>query len=535
MADAARDLARQKRRREDPPPRQERNGAKPGKWKPNAIGLPVEDPCPVVPLGTEKVGGGIVYHLLDSAGHFVTYGASDFSHAGMQSLFAATPFWPQWAWPRYGRAPKISEGETPKEPPIKSFEDDAARQALMLACTRRGLFTPTDKLRGRGMWLDKSGDVIFHAGEELWRFDRGREHPVSIDTGLHEGFLYPRYPGLPAPWPTAISAGENPARALIPTLRKWNWTRPKVDPILMLGWIGVAYLGGALDWRSAVLLLGGFGTGKSTLQDALKALFGEALFHSADTTAAGIYQQMSNDTRPIAIDELEPEADARKVDNVVHLMRGASSGAVGRRGSSGGEAAQYQMRSAFLFSAINNPLHASQDLSRVAILRLGELRKDQTSSPVIDADSCGRMILALLMREWHRFEDTRQAYMEALAGGGHIPRGQKTYGTLLACADLILGADVAAELEIPLTEDLAWWSEHLSAEALPEIEDALPNWRKCVRAILSSHVEQWRGGRRATVGQLLEDVRTGEADVKDARRDLAATGLGLCVPGEISW
>ena len=56
-----------------------------------------------------------------------------------------------------------------------------------------------------------------------------------------------------------------------------------------------------------------------------RLLFGDALFDSADTTAAGIYQRMKQDARPIALDELEPGADPRKVANVVQLMRDASS------------------------------------------------------------------------------------------------------------------------------------------------------------------------------------------------------------------
>jgi len=532
MADAARDLARQKRRRDDPPPREARDGTPPGKWTPDNLGLPREDPCPVVPLGIE----GEFYHLIDSAGQFRSMIAGDLSHAGMQGLFALTPNWPQWAWPRYGRAAAPKEGEKPAPPPIKSFDDDKARSALMLACSRRGLFSPSDKLRGRGMWLTKGGGLIYHAGEELWTFDQGKGRPVVMETGLHEGFFYPRFTALPSPWTEKIKPADNPAVSLLETLRLWPWARPLIDPLLMLGWIGVAYLGGALDWRSAVILLGDKGTGKSSLQEGLRDLFGEALFHSADTSAAGIYQAMKQDTRPVALDELEPGTDMRKVQNVVQLMRDASSGAIGRRGGSDGMASQFQMRSAFLFSAINNPLHQAQDLSRVAALRLWPLKEGQTQAPSIDADACGRMVLAHLMREWPRFHETRAEYMRALAAGGHDARGQKTYGTLVACADLLLGADAAEKLDVRLTEDLGWWTEHLSADLLPEIEDAMANWRKMVKALLQGQPDAWRGGRHASVGQCIADLEEGERvgvaeDKKygraEAMRDLAAGGLGI--------
>lgn len=536
MADAERALQRQRRRRKDPPPhvlRGEGNDVGPGKWTPNHLGLPSEDPCPVVPLGYENN----TKFFLDSDGTFRELSAKDLSHAGIQDLFASAPHYPQWAWPRYGRKPATEPGEPEKPPPIKSFEDDAVRSALLLACSRKGPFSATDKLRGRGAWALKGGAMIYHAGEEVWTFENGK--PRAKDTGLHGDHLYPRLPGLPAPWTEDITADNNPAGALLETLRMWNWERPDVDPVLMLGWIGVAYLGGVLDWRSAVLLLGDKGTGKSSLQEGLRELFGEALFHSSDTSAAGIYQNMRNDTRPVALDELEPGANPGKVDAVVRLMRDASSGAIGRRGGSDGVASEFQMRSAFLFSAINNPLTLAQDLSRVAVLRLKPLTKTQTTAPTIDDGDgglVGRKLLAILMREWPKFEDVRAQYMGALAGGGHDARGQKTYGTLLAAADVMLGPELAEQCNVHMacTDQVAWWSEHLSADALPEIEDAKPNWRACLDHLLTVQIDAWRGGKRASIGEALDGIERTANDQKtdtysraDAKRDLGSAGIGL--------
>jgi hypothetical protein len=537
IVDAQRDLAKQRRRRADPPAAEPRGDAKikPGKWSANNLGLPAEKgcECPVIPLGFE----GALYHLIDSSGQFRSLAPSDFSHAGIQSLFAGCPNYPQWAWPRYGRAPATKEGEAPKPAPIKSFEDDAVRQALFRACDRKGMFSPTDKLRGRGSWMLRGGGLVYHAGEDLWIWDGGRMK--TLETGLLEGHLYARYPALPSPWTETITAADNPAGAVLETLRKWNWERPDVDPLLMLGWIGVAYLGGALEWRSAVLLLGDKATGKSTLQQGLKDLFGEALFHSADTSAAGIYQKMAHDTRPVAVDELEPGAEQKKVDAVVELMRAASSGAIARRGGQTGTPTEYQMRSAFLFSAINNPLHASQDLSRVAVLRLKQLDPNLPRPDPIDADTCGRKVLAVVMREWPRFAATREAYRDALKAGGHVARGQDTYGTLLAAADLLLGPELAEKHGVVLSEDLAWWSEHLAADKLPEIEDTKANWRACLEHLLTAQVEAWRNGARQTIGKALDDISGispfAQAEktytIEDAERDLALTGLGLIRPG----
>lgn len=543
MADASRDLARQKRRRDDPPPREPRrakNGdeikpqkwpGSPPPWTKNNLGLPNEEPCPVIPLGIE----GDLKHLIDSDGQIRSWTKGDFNQAGIADLFSAMPNYAKFYWPRFGKSKK-GDDDKPAPPPIESFRADDVRDALFLACSRKGLFSVTDKLRGRGMWPTRGGGVLYHAGEELWLYDAGKERPVVMETGLHEGFFYPRFPALPAPWTEKVKAADNPARELLQAFRQWNWVRPDVDPVLLLGWLGVAFLGGALDWRSAVLLIGDKGTGKSELQNGIKDLFGDALFDRADTTAADIYQKMGHDVRPVAVDELEPNADARKVDAVVRLMRAASSGAFGGRGGSEGKGTTYQMRSAFLFSAINNPLTHSQDMSRVAALRLWPLKEGQTEPPVFDADTCGRKILATLMREWPRFHEVRGEYMKALAAGGHEARGQKTYGTLIAAADLLLGPELAAELEVPLTEDLGWWTDKLSAFAMPEVEDAAANWRHCVKMILSNQVEPWRGGKRVTVAQCIADLEEGEEagstpdrqySRADAMRDLGATGLGI--------
>jgi len=531
--DARRKLARRKKY-DDPPPHQARDDALPGKWTKNDLGLPVESKCPVEPLGRE----GAFYHLMDSAGQFRSFTASDFSHSGIQDLFARAPNWPKWCAPRFGRAPAAKEGEPPPPPPIKSFQDDDIREMLMKACSDVGQFSADNKLRGRGAWRLRDGGLIYHAGEELWRCELRAGVPFwrCEPTGMIENQLYPLLPEIPAPWDQPMSAADNPAGALLETFRKWNFEKPDVDPVLLLGWLGTAFLGGALDWRSAILLVGDKGTGKSTLQDGLKALFGDALFHSADTTAAGIYQKMAHDARPVAVDELEAGADNRKVNAVIQLMRAASSGALASRGGADHHGVEFQMRSAFLFSAINNPLQSSQDLSRVAILRLRPLDKDQAMPPPIDADTAGRKILARLMAQWPRFQEIYEVYAGALSSGGHDARGQKTYGTLLACADLMLGPELAAQLDVPLTEDPAYWADKLAADKLPEVEDAMQNWRACLTWLLTAQVQQWRNGARTTVGKLLSDLEAqkDDFDYHKAKDELALTGLGLLVPGDVA-
>lgn len=542
-SDAERRLARAKRERNDPSPGEPRGpdknifagqhhdsrGDDNRGWTANSLGLPNEDECPVQCLGVE----GNLYHLIDSAGQFRSVTKSDLNGAGLQDLFALYPNYPMWMCPHVRETRKGSGKYY-----IDNFEEKHVRRMLFQACARRGLFSPSDKMRGRGMWTFRGGQAVYHSGDALWVYQDG-VGLKEMETGLHEGHLYPRKPPLPAPWPGALDGTDALIKKLFETLQQWNWERPDIDPVLLIGWIAIAFLGGALDWRSAVMLVGDAGTGKSELQKNVQNIFGEALFHSADTTAAGIYQRMGQDARPVAVDELEAEADPRKTQAVIKLMRVAASGEDANRGGSDHHGISFKLFSAFLFSAINNPIQSSQDLSRAAILRLRPLDPNKAKPDQIDTEMTGRVILARMMKGWSQFEATRLRYMQALATGKHSGRGQKTYGTLLAAAELMLGSELAGELGIPVGADAIEWGTKLSADSLPEVEDAMPNWRKCLTYLMTKAVPHWRNGQRVTIGQALQDVITaeerqeGEYRHAHATRDLAGIGLGLLQPGDL--
>ncbi|KPG01801.1 hypothetical protein IP86_03050 [Rhodopseudomonas sp. AAP120] len=540
MDRAAREIERQKKMRRDTPPMEPRgpNKVLAGQWTPDLYGMPSDPECesPVMPIGFE----GAYKYVIDSMGQFRVMKAADFNQVGIQDLYSDTPNYPKWMCPRWSKPVVDKKGVVTKPAEIVSFEADDIKEILFQACARMGFFSPNDKMRGRGAWTLRSGALVYHAGNAIWQCRRGKFS--TLPTGMIEQHLYPRLSALPEPWTQPIGLEDNPAGKLLATFRKWHWTRPEVDPVLLLGWIGVAFLGGALDWRSACLLLGDRATGKSTLQAALRDIFGEALFRSADTTAAGIYQAMAHDARPVALDELEPDADSRKLDNVVHLMRTSSSGDIGRRGGpTKGEASEFQMRSAFLFSAINNPLRSAQDMSRVAVLRLLPLDLNQERPAPVNADTAGPMILALMMQGWGEagegFRAEKQRFSRALAEGGHTNRGQDTYGTLLACAALMLGPELAAELDVPLgPEEEREWASLLAADALPEIEDAKPNYRQCVDQILTASVKAWRNASFNTLGQVIWGLRTTdddgaaiepEIDRATAKRHVNVAGFGL--------
>lgn len=538
LVDDAEPLPSVRRFQGDPEPGYPRNGELPGQWTPDPLGLPHD--CPAKPLG---VNGGANY-FLDPIGQLVIY-AKPYGQADTLDVFRGRHKFLYWMAPRYGqRSEKILDEKTGEERLIpEGWKNEKVRECLIAACTAKGPWSPTDKLRGRGAWLDAHGGIVLHCGPDLTIAGR-RVPPGEVD-----GMVYPTRPPLPRPWPRPIEAAENPAKLLMPMLRTWNFARPDVDAHLLLGWIGAAFLGAALPWRPIVYVIGDAGTGKSTLQEFIKSLLGEWLIQTVETTAAGIYQHVGHDCVPIAVDEFEGKADNRAAGKVLELARQACSGGLMLRGGDRHTGVQFEARSTFLFSSINTPPLKPQDLSRMAVLRLQKL-KPGVPPPELDKQvlgNIGRMILRRMLDQWPRYLSTYKAFRAELQRGGYDARGQDTFGTLLACADLIEHDEWHEDrLKTAIDCDMKPWSEVMAASLMAEFEDRIENWRNCLNHMLSVSVDAWRGGTKSNVGQVLEDwckevgyldpdpdetsanyASEYNNDVKKVRFVLASAGLGL--------
>lgn len=491
----------------------------PGQWTGDPqTGLPPD--CPVRPLGVE----GDRLWFLDAIGQVRSLDPP-FGKGHMLGLFCGQDHYLAWAWPRWGKP-----GDDGR-PTTNGFANEDAAAALIRACFARGPWHGMDRIRGRGAWVDSAGNLVIHTGTSIIAGKRG------VPPGDFDGYIYPTRPKISGPAPFRDEMPFEPGPQLMRILSSWSWGRPGIDPHLLLGWIGAGFLGAALPWRPMVFLTGDKGTGKSTLQELIKGVFGTWLLQTTNTTAAGIYQHVGQDALPVAIDEFEAGADTRHAVKVLELARQASSGGQGLRGGDKGTGSEFVIRSAFLFSSINAPPLRPQDLSRMALLRLSKLPAGQQAPP-ISAESCsivGRLVLRRLVEEWPRFQATFDAFAGELERGGMDGRGQAQFGTLLTCADLIMHEGWNEErlrFAHDVDGDLKPWSELLRPSEMLEFEDATENWRACLRHMLSVRVEAWRSGLRTTVGQVLQAYYApakGEdpLDVTAANANLSQAGLRI--------
>lgn len=527
---------------DDPDPNFPRDGIRAGQW----AGAPhnaMPPGCPVRVLGKK---GGVTYVI---SAHGELHAVERWDLNTLANLFTPYINYLHWAWPAFGKAEGEGPDGEPLPPKVKRVERDKAALCLQAEAGRRGLFDPEENERGRGGWRAQDR-MIWHSGKYLWSVDvktdkdnraTGWELKAS-QTGEHDGYFYSQKPRIMEPWKAHIDTSNTPAHEIADALKSWQWERPKLDPIFTLGWIASGYLSGALSQRPILFTMGGAGTGKSTLHALIQSLYGSALYSTANTTAAGIYQNIGKDSRPIAVDEFERKANSFKEQAIIELARQSYSGAKGYRGGANGEGTEFQLRSPFMFSAILPPAMGVQDRTRMIILNLNPLDKRKACRQPVIHEEWGRMLLRQVMDGFHDLHYHIMPKWRAILSDSKLNWDQRaidTYGTVLACAELLIGEEGMIKAGMPgnvpfdpdeaPTIDLVALVDMLYEATAAEREAQLPKWQEVIEKIMEAKIEGYRGGERQTVGAVIGELEQGEAimSLDQARRQLALLGLGL--------
>lgn len=535
FADALREIG-QVQPIDDPDPNLPRDGIKPGEWDGAPRGR-MPPKCPVTVLGMK----GETIYIVSATGHL--HEIEKFDHPTIVKLFAPYFNYALWAWPGFGPAGKNADGE-PLPPKVKRLERDKCVECLVQEAGRRGIFDPADQKRGRGGWRTEDGEFIWHSGKYLWRVPMTQKGGEMMPGQLQDakpseymGHFYAQDSAILEPWQSPVDIMDSPGHLILEYLQSWNWERKWLDPVLVLGWLTTSLMGAALDERPIIFVTGGRGTGKSTLGDILKAIIGRALYSTANTTAAGIYQNLKQDSRPVLVDEFEAKARGEKEQSIIELARQAYSGAKLYRGGQNHDGVEFELRCSFGFSAIIPPPLTVQDRSRMAILSLKPLANDGTAEPVI-REEMGRMLLRRIMDGWHGFHtEILPRWRRLLHQAKFDARMQDTYGTLLAAAELVLGEVGLVHAGFPdnagdgrlFIDDVIPLIQHATKG---EIADQEEKWETVIDKILSATIENWKAGEKPTVGMTLEEYERNEIAIELARARLGLAGLGIRRGGE---
>ena len=409
---------------------------------------------------------------------------------------------------------------------------DMAANALIQRSQSVGLYDP-DMVRGRGAWWD-DGKPAIHLGHAVVL--NGEEHDLHR---VPSRFIYEASKALPVTMDDPLTNGE--AVELYRICQMLSWEKP-INARLLAGWIMLAPICGALRWRPHVWITGGAGSGKSTvMSEIVRRCLGRAcLFVQSETSAAGVRQRLENDALPVVFDEAESETQraAARIGDIMSLVTQASSetGAEIVKGSSGGKAMAFQVRSSFIFSSI--AINIQQFAARTRISVLGLRAMPSTAETRAHYQAILRKIEETFSDEWVRRLHARairlipvirhnaEVFSEASSAVLGTKRLGDQVGTLLAGAFALHSTN-----EITPEQARAWveqqdWSEE---QEMQELSDE----RLCLSFLLES--KQRLQGRSMTVdrsiGELIEIVlnRRIDPDVgsEDAHDALKRIGLKL--------
>lgn len=469
------------------------------------------DGCPVTALGVE----GGAYYYLDALRQLRSVTRHD--QEAITSLWAGDDAALRAHWPRFGK-PKADGTAL-----VTGFDAVAVRADLMRACSQRGVWSAANRVRGVGAWVSEDGDPrpVLHCGDAVLHGDLWRA------PGFRGEHVYPADTRQPRPHPDPVEPIEGPGWELLRTVETWRLAGGATDARLVIGWIGCAMFAGALDWRPMLWITAPANSGKSTLNRLLIAVLGgdAAVVQSTDPSEAGIRQHLKLSARPVLLDEIESEADNKRVRDIIKLARQAASGGVVLRGGADHQGQEFKARSAFMFSSILIPSLLDQDISRLAVIDLQPF-DGRAVAPRIDARhwrDVGSRLRRLIRDAWPRWTDTLDAYRSALAAAGHSSRGCDQFGTLLAMSDVMLHPG------LPDTDTIDESVSDVTAERVAQRFGTAADWERCLGYLVGQQLQRRWKDRQMTVGEMIAaaaDLTWGEpCSAAEANAELARVGL----------
>jgi len=273
---------------------------------------------------------------------------------------------------------------------------------------------------------------------------------------------------------------------------------------------------------------------------------------SGSSTEAGIRQGLNGDSVPVVVDEAE-SSDAKsreRIQKLVELARTASddSSSMIARGSAGGNAQAFYVRSMFGFAAINLSIKDAQDINRTAILEL------LSPAAILGADGAsktwkvlqnkisqidhkfGQRLVNRTLNNVHEIMAAVDIMRTVVAKEAGTQRLGDTYGTLLAGWWMLLHDKAPSEEEALEQARAIDWSAYID----PEIAAGSSDADECLAAIMQVQTRGEIGKKptTATIGELIlglrssENVKTwdnehymSEDDRRDARAILGRFGV----------
>ncbi len=502
--------------------RQKESGAKKASKKAAGDGAPVRLPppadamdfegSPIVPIG---VAPGF-YYLVDAGGNFRAVPARDMmKKETLLDLFGADD---SWLAQRFGVTDEYGVLV------VKGW--DKVGKAIMRACFLLGPYDPVgNPPRRTGIWADDKGAPLLHLGGRLV-FADGRAEAAGIVVnveveGATERHVYVREPSVRRqPAPPCPPADIDDLRRDIADL--WVFRDGPAAAMLAMGWCAVASLGAAVRWRPNLVVLGGTGTGKTSLIRVLQGLL-PVHAYSNDTTKAGLEARVTDRPGPIIVDEAA-QGDRSGAAALFDMMLPASGGegSRGLRGSPDGRGRSFSVLGAVCYAAIHPPVLKPEHMGRfteITLMPAGRDNKDAIEAIQARAHGLGAAMLGRVIKGFARWDGNLRAMRSALVLAGATAREADQVGALLAGWWLLASDAVATDAE---ASALVREASAFIGGAAAQREDSAG--RRAWVMLASTSITRAAGQVRVPVGDLVRECFDHEA-AGDPEGELRRIGL----------
>ena len=385
----------------------------------------------------------------------------------------------------------------------------AAASDLHKSSAAMGIFA-VERIRGRGAWWDE-GRTVLHLGDRL--ITPEGEHPITRP--FRSRFIYQRLKRLEGPCGVEpLSVAE--AGMIVGIANRFRWEVP-ASGTLLLGWVVLAPICGALRWRPHIWLTAGAGSGKSQILDRFVApLLGDlSLVVVGATTEAGLRQTICSDAVPVVFDEAESneKGDQQRMQAILSLARVASSESSAEmlKGSPSGDVSRFRVRSMFLMSSIATALKQGADKSRFAQLTLrsptemGQEEREahwQSLDRDLERYITPQLARRLIARTVSLIPVIRQSVVVFTAAAARHFDSQRLgdqYGTLMAGAWSLLSDAPPSQKEAEECIDCHNWESYSQSTEVPDEA-------RCIQTILQRQVRVETDDKPVTrtIGELVE-------------------------------
>ena len=384
---------------------------------------------------------------------------------------------------------------------------------LMSKCRKKGSFN-LNNVRASGAWLGDKKELVLNKGDCL--IVNGQKKDFH---SLRSKYIYePGDLNLLEPSDNYLSNGQ--CQDFLEALAMLRWAH-KDSYKFLAGWLMIAPVCGALDWRPHIWLSGPSGSGKSTIMNEVvhRLLEPASLSFQGQSTEAGIRQSLGKKAVPVVFDEFETndEKSGARVGQIVELIRQASyeTNAPIVKGSAEGTSINYLPRFMAIVSAVNVNLTFEADKNRFTVLELlrqsanayenmEQFQKFKEKLSIID-DEWVHGWYSRIFKLWDVFMKNKELLFKVISERYSARFGQQ-YSALLAGFAL-------CEQETPVCSDYAKYLVDTTDLELKNKEQDESDEQECLNYLLGKKVYvNGSINRDASVFEMIEGATTGGVD-----------------------